>query len=358
MFSHIIQKRFSHVTEDVATDSLSYLLDSSEASRKGMFRLLRGIIPDLPELRFKTQQADGSIRPDMWGYAGSVPRVFVENKFWAGLTDNQSVSYLKNLAQYSEPTLLIVIAPEAREHTIWRELNRRLSDAGISASECDSPAGIFNVMSTRLGPLLALTSWASVLSALEHEAVNDASARGDIVQLRRLCDAADNEAFAPVTGLELSDQRTPVFILQLSTIVRLAVDAAVSQGILGVAGLRPQASWNRIGRYIWVPEDQAAGAWIGINFDLWKSHGTTPLWLLFEDSKFGRAQEVSHLLEPWAIHNGILTATLNSTFAIGLDVPVGEEKTEVIRSLVDKLGAIGTLLSDLPRRTLLIEESE
>ncbi len=47
---------------------------------------------DLPELTFKTQQTEGSIRPDMWGFAGNEPCVYIENKFWAGLTDNQPVS--------------------------------------------------------------------------------------------------------------------------------------------------------------------------------------------------------------------------------------------------------------------------
>ena len=97
VFSHIIQKRFSQVNEDVATDALAYVLESSEAARSGMTKLLRGILPDLPPLRFKTQQVDGTIRPDMWCFAGAEPRVFVENKFWAGLTDNQPVSYLKQL---------------------------------------------------------------------------------------------------------------------------------------------------------------------------------------------------------------------------------------------------------------------
>src|SRR5579872_3116806 len=113
VFSHIIQKRFSAVTEDVATDALAYVLESSDAALRGMIKLLRGIIPDFPPLRFKTQQAEGAMRPDMWGFADAEPRVFVENKFWAGLTDNQPLTYLKRLAARSQPTVLLVIAPAA-----------------------------------------------------------------------------------------------------------------------------------------------------------------------------------------------------------------------------------------------------
>ncbi|MEK9136981.1 MAG: hypothetical protein AAB393_07655, partial [Bacteroidota bacterium] len=172
VFSHIIQKRFSQVNEDVATDALAYVLASSNAARHGMTKLLRGIVPDLPPLHFKTQQTEGAIRPDMWGFADTEPRVFVENKFWAGLTDNQPVSYLKQLAAYSQPTVLLVVAPAAREQTLWRELNRRLIDTGISISERDAAAGVARSVATQLGPILALTSWTNVLSVLEHEAVD------------------------------------------------------------------------------------------------------------------------------------------------------------------------------------------
>ena len=185
VFSHIIQKRLSRENEDVATDALAYVLESSEAARNGMMKLLCGILPDLPPLRFETQRAEGAIRPDMWGFADTEPRVFVENKFWAGLTDNQPVAYLKQLAAYSQPTLLLVVAPAAREHTLWRELSRRLRDAGISVSERDA-SGVVHSVATQLGPILALTSWTNVLSVLEHEAVDDPRARGDLIQLRAL----------------------------------------------------------------------------------------------------------------------------------------------------------------------------
>lgn len=97
VYSHIIQKRLSEQNEDVATDALAYILESSDAAKKGMMKLLTGACPDLPILRFRTQQTEGSIRPDMWGFAGSDPRVYVENKFWAGVTDNQPVSYLNQI---------------------------------------------------------------------------------------------------------------------------------------------------------------------------------------------------------------------------------------------------------------------
>jgi hypothetical protein len=77
VFSHIIQKHFSSSCEDVATDALAYILDTSSAARQGMRNLLLSCAADMPALSFKTQQQEGSIRPDMWGYAGNQPHVYV-----------------------------------------------------------------------------------------------------------------------------------------------------------------------------------------------------------------------------------------------------------------------------------------
>lgn len=350
VFSHIIQKRFSQVNEDVATDALAYILRASEAARNGMTKLLRGLVPSLPALHFKTQQSEGAIRPDMWGFAGSQPRVFVENKFWAGLTDNQPVSYLKQLAAYPQPSVLLIIAPTAREQSLWRELRHRLSTNGISTVARSHAAAVPCSMDTQLGPVLALTSWGNVLSVLEHECADSPTARGDLAQLRALCDSADADAFCPVTRSEISNQRLPAFILQLSAIVQAVIDLAVTEGVMHIRGLKPQASWDRAGRYVRVSLDtsRGAGAWFGVHFGLWKTHGTTPLWLAFYDGIFGRGQEVLPLLERWATLRGaVIAAADQAGIAVALEIPEGEEKDRVVRRIVDDVKSLAAALDVL-----------
>jgi hypothetical protein len=165
VFSHIVQKRLSQESENVATEALAFVLRSHEAAHNGMMKLIRGVDPRMPRLWFRTQQTEdgkqpgGSSRPDMQGCddAGQL-HVLVENKFWAGLTENQPVSYLRILAECTQPTILLVVGPEARKETLWRELSRRLADDKISATN-DSFAGIFRVATTSTGPIPALTSW-------------------------------------------------------------------------------------------------------------------------------------------------------------------------------------------------------
>jgi hypothetical protein len=346
ILSHIIQKRFSQQYEDVATDALAYVLQG-EPALNGMMHLLRGIVPDLPTLRFRTQRTEGTIRPDMWGFADTEARVFVENKFWAGLTDNQPVSYLKRLSNHSQPTVLLVIAPAGREQPLLRELSRRLREANVLFTERNGVAGMAWSVATQIGPFLALTSWGTVLSALEHEAFDDPRLRGDLVQLRALCDAADADAFIPVSSEETSSQRTPAFMLHLGSVVQEAVDLAVTEQALSVKRLNPQASWERIGRYARLGGDRGPGAWIEVHFGLWKSHGETPLWLIFDDTDFGRAREVRRFIEPWSSKHGVLAVTDDDHVAIALGIQVGEDKAGVVRGVVNDLKAIASVLGGL-----------
>jgi len=346
-FSYIVRKWLPQSNEDVATDALAYILRSSEAARNGFLKLLRSIVPDLPDLRFRTQQTEGSIRPDLWGFDGTIPRVFVENKFWAGFTENQPVEYIRHLARYVQPTVLLVVVPAEREEIVWREFMLRLDRAQIQVSDKRDAAAISICVTTDIGPVLGLTSWSKLLSVLELEAADDRKAISDLSQLKALCDAADSEAFLPFSAETLTDQRIPALVLQISGVVQASVELAVSQGILDIRGLRPTASWDRIGRYVRFGE-KGVGAWIGIRFDLWRGSGT-PLWAVFSRPDWSAGVEVHPLLERWAAQNNIVLTVDSHEVAVGLDLPVRQEKDGVIRNVVDRLREIREALSDVAK---------
>ncbi len=354
VFSHIVQKRLSQENENVATEALAFVLRSHEAAHNGMMKLLRGVDPRMPRLWFRTQQTDGNNRPDMQGCDDEgQTHVFVENKFWAGLTENQPVSYLRILAECTQPTILLVVGPEDRKETLWRELNQRLVADNISVT-MDTAAGIFRIVTTSAGPTLALTSWKALLNALEPEVADDKSARSDLLQLGALCEAADSDAFVPISSAELSDQRMPALILQLNAVVKTSVDLAVTEGLLTVNGLRPQASWERIGRYA---RFLNSGTWLGIHFEYWKKHGITPLWLIFGQDDWGRALEVRSLLEPWAAKEGVFT-TFQTDFAVAIDVALGQDKDQVVRKIVDRLKGIAEVLKVLEPKLKPVEPTD
>jgi hypothetical protein len=284
----------------------------------------------------------------MWGFDGEKPRVFVENKFWAGLTDNQPVSYLKQLAKLEQPAALIFIVPAAREQTAWRELLIRLEKSEVGHSARAIPSGIVFSADTQLGPTISLTSWSKILSTIENGAAGDSRAMADVLQLRSLCEEADRDAFVPFSAVEISDQRSPARILDLGRVVQDAVQLAVTEKIIDLDGLKPQASWERIGRYLWFVGDASVGAWFGIHFVFWKQYGLTPLWLLFSPGKFGRAEVVRPVLESWAIENQFVVVTRNNDFLVSVPIVTGEDKDIVVHKVVNSLRMIGAALSVIP----------
>lgn len=73
----------------------------------------------------------------------------------------------------------LVVAPTPRQHTIWGELQRRMIEAGLSLADQQDAVGIHSSALTNIGPILAVTSWENVLSALEHETIDDPEARNN-----------------------------------------------------------------------------------------------------------------------------------------------------------------------------------
>jgi hypothetical protein len=338
VFSYIVQKRFSQVNEDVATDALAFILASSPGANTGLMKILRSISPELPELTFKVQQGAEGIRPDLCGYAGTEPHVFIENKFWAGLTENQPVNYIRRLQEYPAPTILLVVVPEAREQTVWRELEHRLNNAGITITSQNVPSGLVKVVECLSGPVLALTSWTKILASIELEIGSDVDATANLLQLRSLCNAADNDAFKPMTKEVLTDQRIPALVIQLSSIIEAVGELGVSENVLSKTGLMPQASWERIGRYIRLPKH--IYGWFGTNFLLWQKYGISPLWMVFHDSRDLPLEEPSRVLETWAAREGVFAAWENSQFVVAMEIPAGEEKDRVVRSIADQFAGM------------------
>ena len=198
---------------------------------------------------------------------------------------------------------------------------------------------------------MALTTWKTLLAFLDAETTEDLPARNDLSQLRALCEESGSGAFVPFSGESMSDQRLPTLILQLTGLVQDVSTLAFDEGVLVRNRLTPQANAERVGRYANILSEERCGGWLGIHFGLWREHGRSPFWIVFSPSEWGRAYEVRALLEPWAAHTGVFVADVaGDHFAVAIDIPCGEERPTVVRSIVDQLAAISKALDSLPPR--------
>lgn len=347
VFSHIIQKKYSQENENIATEALAYILNYSDKARIAFVKILQTISPDLPELLFQTQGSEGNIRPDMWGYSGADVRVYVENKFWAGLTDNQPVNYIKSLKEKPYNSVLLFIVPTARVHSLWRELCSRIKETEMKLGAATNGGKIQYTAKVDDNVSIAITTWEDTLQTIEQECTGDERVTLDISQLRSLCKEANQNEYLPITSEFNSNQTIPKIILQLNNIMQQVIDQSIEKGILNTKGLNSSSSEKRLGRYASLLNKDGVGIWIGTDFELWQRNGGSPLWVTFSKSEWGRAKEVHPILKEWAIKNDYSYEYENDLASINIKIPANEGQEVVIKSIIDQLDKIGQILKEL-----------
>ncbi len=172
--------------EPAATQALAYILNSNPDIARTFVGMLRDADIEFEPGRIEAELEHEEAQPDLTIYdsEGSA-RVFVENKFWAGLTDAQPLSYLDHLPE-DPSSALIFIVPEQRVSAVWRELRDRCDKAG---REWADGSGNRSMECARVdGKAMSIISWKAVLEGLLHAARSGGytTTGDDIVQLQGL----------------------------------------------------------------------------------------------------------------------------------------------------------------------------
>lgn len=341
VFGHLALQFKTH-PENLATEALGFILNNSASASTGFSAFLRaGGIECDDAMHFETQRsgADDS-RPDMRCVGGSGQlQVLVENKFWAGLTDNQPVTYLKGLAGPTPGAVLFVV-PEARLSLVWNEILFRCNEAGLSTgSVSQHPA----ITTTKIegGKILAITSWRSVLGALSiaTSAQLDTTAQGDIAQLQGLCDAMDNEAFLPLRGDELTNLEIPRRILDYRNLIFDIVDEAKKNGFCNRKGARVEGS----GMYVRVGNFQV---WLGLDSTAWRQFGASPIWAYIYPPPYSPVplSEVREKLLRFRTSTPPRCFDFKESVAFPLLLKAGVEKSTLVRNAACQIGELGVEL--------------
>jgi hypothetical protein len=273
LFAHLALQFGSH-PENLATEALGYVLQSSETARLAVRDLLRGVGSTIDDdLTYTTQSSgDDNARPDLVGRgATGVEPLLIEVKFWAGLTDNQPVAYLQRLPVGGT---LLVVAPAARTTLLWGELHRRCRNAGM---ECVDRAGAQIAVAAVGGRHIVALSWRHLLSTIhaQLEAKNERQAAQDIAQLQGLCDRMDTEAFLPISSEELTSS---IYrrVVEFGTIVDDVTGKLIERGLASTKGLRSTGANGYYGRYVFL---RGVCGFLICDTRKWMKYASTPLWL-------------------------------------------------------------------------------
>lgn len=330
--------------ENLATESLAYILDHSRAARRALVRFIRQLGVNVSEdLTFRSQQGgvDGSI-PDLVGANADEKEPFVlEAKFWAGLTDNQPVAYLTRITQGSDGVLLVV-APALRFSTLWPELVMRCQAANVAlgGEKQVSPELKFRPLSPH--HVLAITSWRALLSHLLQalEAEGDSAGVSDVKQLQGLCDRMDDDAFLPLQSEELTSS-LGARMIQFCRLVDEVATQTVTEGLAAPYGRVSSGP----GSYFRPLTVQGFGCYLQVNSELWARRWPTPIWLGVWDAQWKLTEKVRQALAPLQLRDPPRAFEGPQEFLVPLNLPLAVERSVIVEALLAQLREVASLLA-------------
>jgi hypothetical protein len=328
-----------------------YILERSPIAKRAFFRFLSeqtGCLPFPDNLRLTSQNTDKKDQstPDLVGFDDENRAIFIcENKFWAGLTENQPVSYLEQLERASG-NLLLIIGPSKRIHILWPELIRRVISARYKIQQAQPTSKQVESAWVNGKYVLAFASWRSIISelSLELSKEGEQGILEDLKQLQGLCDQMDSDAFLPLQSEELTanvGQR----IMHYCDLVDEAAARLGREGICELEGLRSQGSRGWYGRYMYI---QAHGCLLHFNAKFWAGYAPTPIWLSIQDARGQRWEyaaearmslaKLEHEIPPRLIKE-------DNLLLVPIYLPSGIEKAAVIDEIFKQVTEIHNLLA-------------
>lgn len=350
LFSHLVF-RFSTSPENLATEALCFILNQSLSARAGFRNLLAQLNIEVPEsILFATQDAsseDHSI-PDLVGKGlDGNPILYAEAKFWAGLTENQPVTYLQRMEKTGSKAL-IFIAPAKRFPTLWPELQRRCADKGLLGLDSEPAVPEVKLMQLSGGVILVLISWRVLLNAIQItlQSAGEREMESNLLQLQGLCARMDETAFLPVSSEELTGG-VGTRILQYHDIVDAVTHILVSAKLVSKKGLHAASSR---GAYVQYMHTATSGYALLFSPYLWSKYASTPIWLgiakLITPKYWGYHAEAREKLVSFELATPPQLFKEENThyFHIPLYIKSGEEKAEVVNSIVQQFTKIYSML--------------
>ena len=345
--------------ETTATETLGYILsrsDAADAARNALRDTIRTGGVDVGQIARAATEVEIEVkgkeaRVDLVGFdEGNAKRALIEVKFWAGLTENQPNTYLKELLKDADakPSALLFVAPVLRQETLWPELLRLADAGGFSLTAVTSAAGLMSAAVNGGPHRLMLTSWLHLLEKLS-------AATGDpekeIRQLQGLCAQQDRAAFLPLRageiGPEFSKRAADLYYLYNDVIKRVR-----EQKIAGFKGLAAAKFGPNYGRFVLLG-NSATGitddAWVGVHFEFGVQHRETPFWVMLGYTFGAKIDQIRERLDVAQRQDGLdyINAERNKwpVSLVPIHLPAGVEYDYVLDSVVGQIRNIGDILA-------------
>jgi hypothetical protein len=345
LFGYLINK-FSNQAEDLATESLNYIINQSIVAKQALLELVfhsTGI--KFEDILFQTQVAGADdARPDIVGSDSEGRQVFIiEAKFWAGLTINQPVTYVNRLPKEVN-SLLLFLAPAIRIQTLWPELLVRCKEKGVAIEAIIRKKDDFIIGHIDENRSLAITSWRFILDVLFQSlnAAKELEFASDVMQLQGLCEQMDTEAFLPIRSEELSSIHGRR-IVQYCHLVNDIVDTLKSEGLAETQGLKATGSLGVYGKYFLL---HGFPSFLNFSAEDWSRVRETPLWLKIKGKDWKYSKDVREKLLPLKREEPTRLFRNGDWYCIPLYLKTGVEREQIMEHLLEQIRNVSIYLKE------------
>ena len=333
VLSHVVLR--SLPPEPAATQALEFILRNTDARRAfvSLFNL-PSMFRDSTRVMSEVALAEDA-KPDLVIYdSQDKPRLIVENKFWAGLTEAQPVRYLENLPEDEIDSLLVFVVPKTRSPSIWRELLHRCEIAGFNVPHRrETHADVVLEKVTNSNRHIGVTNWQTVLATLSQvPGVHD-----DVQQLRALTDRMDEETFLPIQPEELINASLARRLVNFANLADHVFETLKSKELADKDGLLSSSGLLYSGTFLRVKRLEM---WLGLELNLWQIDGTSPIWCVIHESELKRHSAVWHTLA----HQFPGSLDRKTRKCIPLRLMTGVDSDRVVANVAEQLVSIAHLL--------------
>jgi len=307
-----IASNFITEYENVANSSIAYLLNEYPVSREVLKKILK--LDSVPSYYVTELSTKSNGRPDVTGLDNNGKKsVIIEGKFWANLTENQPVNYLKELSTDGK---ILFLAPDKRLVSLKQEINKKLN------GETDK---------------VVIFSWNNFLSLIEKENNKNHNHHlaSDLIQINELCQKMDVEGMPPLSISDL-DPMNGRLASQFPDIIDECNPLLREWTHSDFKGLKTTSSKYGHGFYF-----KAFNLGCSLYFDSNKwfvRNNHTPIWLGISDKEWKKSQNINHALNSYDSIN-------SHKSEYGIILNTGMDKSQIINHIVSETKSVLTHLN-------------
>ena len=249
--------------------------------------------------------------------------ILCEAKFYAGLTENQPLTYLKRLRSENGAGL-VFICPKDRMISLWATLVDKCKDQNIVQNNdfCIS------VDDTRM----TIVCWEEIISNLSRTAdAVEQGALADIEQLRGYCEQIISNSFQPFKseelGVDMAKRYEQLMYVLDRTWDAIVADKSIEADMNGLRTTPHRHGYRRYCRLNGLEGD------ICLDLDLWTNdkYEDTPYWVGFRNSEWKETKMGSILVSPVPVTRKFFSRS--GFIYLAIDVPCGVVEDDAVEAV-------------------------